>query len=150
LHGALAGAAGTTALDAATYLDMVVRGRSASTTPEQTVERGAQLLNLPLPGDDDARQALESGLGSLLGALAGVATGAALGAVRGLTDAPHSYVGTAGAAFALAMVAGNGPMTVLKVTDPRSWSAADWFADLAPHLAYALVTAATLNGLEPD
>ena len=38
LRGAAAGAAGTTALNAVTYLDMTVRGRGTSSTPEQTVE----------------------------------------------------------------------------------------------------------------
>jgi hypothetical protein len=38
LKGAMAGAAGTTALNAVTYMDMVVRGRGASSTPEQVVE----------------------------------------------------------------------------------------------------------------
>jgi len=47
------------------------------------------------------------------------------------------------------MLAGNGPMTVLGVTDPRSWGPADWASDVVPHLAYALVAAATLNGFEP-
>lgn len=35
LHGLAAGAAGTTALNAVTYLDMALRGRPASTTPEE-------------------------------------------------------------------------------------------------------------------
>ncbi len=39
LLGAAAGAAGTTALNAVAYLDMAVRGRPASSTPEDTVER---------------------------------------------------------------------------------------------------------------
>ena len=38
LRGAAAGAAGTAALNAATYLDMVIQGRGASSTPEQTIE----------------------------------------------------------------------------------------------------------------
>jgi len=29
------------------------------------------------------------------------------------------------------------------VTDPRTWSAADWISDLLPHLAYGVVTHAT-------
>ena len=36
LRGAAAGAAGSTALNAVTYLDMVVRGRGTSSTPERT------------------------------------------------------------------------------------------------------------------
>lgn len=148
LHGALAGAAGTTALNAATFLDMAARRRPASSTPEQTVERGAALVGLPLPGDEEERQALESGLGSLLGALAGVGAGAALGALRGVTGRPSGGAGTVAAAWVLAMLAGNGPMTVLGVTDPRTWRPVDWAADIVPHLAYAVVAAATLEALD--
>ncbi len=149
LHGAVAGAAGTTALNAATYLDMALRARPASSTPERTVERGAQLLGVSLPDDEDEKQARETGLGSLLGAVAGVGTGAALGALRGGTGHPSGRVGTAAAAWVLVMLVGNGPMTVLGVTDPRSWRAVDWAADVLPHLAYATVATATLDALEP-
>jgi hypothetical protein len=38
LHGAAAGAAGTTALNAVTYLDMLIRARPESTTPGQVVD----------------------------------------------------------------------------------------------------------------
>lgn len=38
LRGAAAGAAGATVLNAVTYLDMAVRGRPSSSTPEQLVE----------------------------------------------------------------------------------------------------------------
>lgn len=41
------------------------------------------------------------------------------------------------------MLGANGPMAGLGVTDPRSWSAGDWAADVVPHLAYGLVTAWT-------
>lgn len=39
------------------------------------------------------------------------------------------------------------PMAALGVTDPRTWAAKDWLSDAVPHLAYGLVTAATLQGL---
>jgi hypothetical protein len=39
------------------------------------------------------------------------------------------------------MAGANGPMTALRVTDPRSWVAAATGADVVPHLAYGLVTA---------
>lgn len=150
LRGALAGAAGTTALNAATYVDMALRARPASATPEQTVERGARLLHLSLPEDEQRRSARESGLGSLLGLLAGVSVGAVLGTLRGSTGHPHGRLSTLGAAWALAMVAGNAPMTMLGVTDPRAWRASDWAADLLPHLAYAAAAAAALDIMEPS
>jgi hypothetical protein len=145
--GALAGAAGTTALNAATYLDMAARGRPASSTPQQTIERGAALLGASLPRDEQKKEAVESGLGALLGALAGVGAGAALGGMRGLTGHPRTKAGTIATAWALAMMVGNGPMTVLGVTDPRRWTPADWAADLLPHLAYAGAAGVTLDAL---
>ena len=145
-HGAVAGAAGTTALNAATYLDMALRGRPASTTPEQVVARGAELFGVSLSEQRDRRQARETGWGSLLGVVAGVSTGAVVGALQG-SGALRTPAGTAGIAWLLAMLVGNGPMTALGVTDPRRWGAADWAADVVPHLAYAVTTAATLDAL---
>jgi hypothetical protein len=46
------------------------------------------------------------------------------------------------------MLVGNGPMTLLGVTDPRTWSTTDWAADVVPHLAYAAAAAATLRSFE--
>ena len=145
--GVLAGAAGTTALNAVTYLDMAVRGRPASPTPQQTIERAAALVGVSLPHDKRTKDALEAGLGALLGALAGVGVGAALGAVRGLTGHPRNQTGTIATAWAMAMVVGNGPMTVLGVTDPRQWTSADWAADILPHVAYAVAAGVTLEAL---
>ncbi len=147
LRGAIAGAVGTTALNAATYVDMVARARPASSTPERTVEKGAELLGVQIPGDEDARRARESGLGPLLGSAAGVAAGLVLGAMRG-AGRPRGRAATFGVASVLAMIAGNGPMTVLGVTDPRTWGATDWVADLIPHLTYAVAATATLEAFE--
>ena len=41
----------------------------------------------------------------------------------------------------MVMVAGNGPMTGLGVTDPRSWTTVDWVADVVPHLCCAVAAA---------
>ena len=46
------------------------------------------------------------------------------------------------------MIGSNGPMTLLGVTDPRTWPASAWFADVLPHLAYGAVTAAVLDTLD--
>jgi hypothetical protein len=45
--GLVAGAAGTTALNAITYLDMAIRGRPASDTPERTIERLSEVTHIP-------------------------------------------------------------------------------------------------------
>lgn len=146
LLGAAAGAAGTTALNATTYLDMALRGRGSSSTPEQTVEALANKAGLTIPGDDHHRANRVSGLGALTGLGAGVVVGGLLGATGAAGWRPRTAPLTV-AATAAALVGANGPMAVLGVTDPRSWGTADWLSDLVPHLAYGLVTAATLNRL---
>jgi hypothetical protein len=51
-----AGAAGTTALNVVTYLDMAVRGRSPGSTPVDTVEKLAAKTRSSIPGDRETRQ----------------------------------------------------------------------------------------------
>ncbi|MEU6465766.1 hypothetical protein [Streptomyces sp. NPDC046976] len=41
---------------------------------------------------------------------------------------------------ALAMVLTDVPIAGLGISDPRTWSPADWTSDALPHLAYGLVT----------
>lgn len=143
-RGLLAGAAGTTALNAATYIDMVVRGRPASSTPEKTVGQMAERSGASIPGDETTEQARTSGLGALLGIAAGVGSGALLGALRA-AGWPRSWMSTATVAWALATLAGNAPMVGMGVVDPRQWKPADWAADLVPHGVYAIVTATALE-----
>src|SRR5690242_21167365 len=139
LKGAVAGAAGTTALNTVTYLDMATRGRPASSTPERTVEALSAKSGVDVPGDEDERQARLGGLGALTGIAAGVGVGALLGGLRaaGLRLGPVTGPLVAGA---LAMVVGNGPMAGLGVSNPRDWAAKDWAADVVPHVAYGVVT----------
>ena len=42
------------------------------------------------------------------------------------------------------------PSVALGTTDPRSWSAPSWTADIVPHLAYGLVTVAVVGSLLSD
>ena len=148
LLGAAAGAAGTTALNAATYFDMAVRGRPASSTPETTVETLADKAHVPVPGDEETRENRLSGLGPLSGLVTGVGVGAARGLARAAGWRPGVAVGTAAATFG-AMAGSTGPMTLLGVTDPRTWPATSWVVDIVPHLAYGWVTAAVLERLDP-
>lgn len=144
LAGAAAGAAGTTALDVVTYLDMAVRGRPASHTPEQSLERLLDLVHVRLPADPETRQNRLSGLAPLAGLLTGTTVGAGFGALDSVLDgALGRSRAAAGLATVAAMTGTNLAMTVLGVTDPREWSKADWLEDLVPHLAYGLVTALT-------
>jgi hypothetical protein len=146
LAGAAAGAAGTTALNAATYLDMAIRGRPASSTPEQTVEKLSELTGVPVPGGKEEHANRVAGVGALTGLAAGVGTGALLGAARAAGWRPGLTAGGLAAAAA-AILSGNGPMMVLGVTDPRTWGAADWVSDIVPHVAYGVVAAWVLQQL---
>ncbi|WP_130494095.1 hypothetical protein [Motilibacter rhizosphaerae] len=147
--GAAAGAAGTTVLNAVTYLDMAVRARPASSTPEDTVEALASRAGVQVPGDEDTRQARLAGLGPL----SGIVTGVGVGALGGLLLGGAARRG-AGAALvsgvaigAGAMLATDGSMTALGVTDPRTWDATSWVSDAVPHAAYGVATAAVLRAL---
>jgi hypothetical protein len=149
LWGAAAGAAGTTALNGLTYVDMAVRGRPASSTPETTVEKLSEVTHVPIPGGEDSRENRLSGLGPLSGLLAGLGIGAFLGVTRAAGFRPALGVSTAMATLG-AMVGTSGPMTVLGVTDPRTWPAKSWVVDIVPHLAYGAVTAVVLERLDQD
>jgi hypothetical protein len=147
LAGAAAGAAGTAALNAATYLDMAIRGRGTSSTPEQTVEAIEETLPVSIPGEGSERDNRVSGLGSLSGIATGVAIGATFGLLRraGLRLPPllgGAFIGAA------AMASTDLSMAALKVSDPRQWSATDWLSDALPHLAYGAVTDAVLRALD--
>lgn len=142
--GLAAGAAGTTALNTTTYLDMVLRARPASSTPEASVEALAKRTGLTIPGDGDERANRVSALGPLLGIASGLGVGVLLGVARSAGIRPGLVTGALLAGGA-ALIAGNGPMTVLGVTDPRTWSATDWVSDLVPHAVYGVVAAALLR-----
>jgi hypothetical protein len=147
LSGAAAGAAGTTALNAATYLDMAWRARPASSTPERTVDQLAARAGTQIPGDDEQRGNRRTGLGALSGILTGVAVGAGYGLARACGLRLPLWAGALAVGGA-AMLGADAPIAMLKVSDPRTWSRADWLSDALPHLAYGLVTAATYEAAE--
>jgi hypothetical protein len=143
VNGMIAGIAGTAALNMVTFADMAVRGRPASHTPQDTVQRLADAVRVDL-GKGDRAEHRRTGLGSLLGYATGalVTAGYAM-AVGRRAPWPVSAV----ALSTLATLAGNGPMAVLGVTDPRRWTASDWASDVVPHVAYGVVAAAALDKL---
>lgn len=148
LRGAAAGAAGTTALNAVTYLDMAVRARPASSTPQQSVEVMAQKLGHPVPGEGERHENRLAGLGPLNGIAVGVGIGAVAGLLRPVLARLPLPVG-ATVIGAAALAAANIPMKQLGVSDPATWSAADWISDVVPHAAFGLVTHATLRAVSP-
>jgi hypothetical protein len=144
VRGAIAGAAGTTALNAVTYLDMALRGRPASDIPQQVVEKIAEGVGRPVPGHGEER---ENRLGGL-GPLAGIATGVGLGAAAGLFRPILRHLPTVLGATLLggaAMAASDVPLTKLGLTDPTTWSPVDWASDVVPHFVYGLVTYTALT-----
>ncbi|MFD0690664.1 hypothetical protein [Actinomadura fibrosa] len=141
IRGMVAGAAGTTALNAATYLDMALRGRPASSTPEQSVERLAGAAGVDL-GEGEEAENRKAGLGPLLGLATGIGAAACYALlVPGRLPRPVAALALTG----LAMAGSSAPMTLLGLTDPREWSASDWLSDAIPHLAYGVVAAAALD-----
>jgi hypothetical protein len=148
-RGVVAGAAGTVALQAVTYLDMLGRGRAPSSLPGEAAARLADRAGMDLRGEDEASANRREALGALAGFGAGIGVGVALSLVmprlgRRRLVRPAIFAG------AMAMAAADGPMVVEGLTDPRRWSAVDWAADVVPHLAYGLGTVAALRLLRRD
>jgi hypothetical protein len=151
LKGLLAGAAGTVALDIASYADMALRGRSSSNAPAKMVSAIANMVHLPLSpqgvgAQDQIAQNRASGLGALLGYINGLGTGVVYGLLRSQSDElPLSLAGTlVGLA---AMAASDVPLVMLKASDPKTWGVSGWLSDLIPHLIYGFVTVATYEAL---
>ena len=160
--GLAAGAAGTLALNVASYMDMLVRGRPASKLPGQVAGRIADEVGLPLDFDlgdtgdagADESAARESevanrqeALGALLGYSNGLGIGLAYAIVRLVLPRPPTWL--AGAMLgALAMASSDVPATRLGLTDPQTWSGADWMADVVPHMAYGVVAALTFEAIK--
>jgi hypothetical protein len=145
-HGLIAGAAGTMALDASTYADMLLRGRPASQLPEEAAAQLAKRAGIDLQGDDDRTEARRGGLGTLLG----YATGAGVGVAALFLGERAGRGGLLGRGLALgaaAMAASMVPMTAQGLTDPREWGLEGWVSDAVPHAAYGLAAVAALRAL---
>jgi len=144
LVGAVAGAAGTTALNAATFVDMAARARPASDLPQQAVDVLASKTGHPIPGGVEEKQNRLAGLGPLVGAT----TGVGIGVLAGLGTSFLRRIPEPVAALAVAtaaMIAADTPLAGLRLTNPKSWSATEWLSDVVPHVVYGTVTYATLQ-----
>jgi hypothetical protein len=87
---------------------------------------------------------------SAAGALLGYALGIGLGGAYGLVRPILGRVSTplAGVTVGLtAMTAADASYAVTGVSDPKTWSMADWILDLVPHVIYGLVTVATYEAI---
>jgi hypothetical protein len=145
-RGLVAGAAGTTVLHAVSQLDRAVRGRPASTVPARTVDAIADATGQEVPGRGAVREARRTALGSL----AGIGSGLGVGVLASLArSAGVRMPGLVGAVVtgATAMAATDVPAAALSVTDPRTWTAADWASDAGPHLAYGAAVQAVVSAL---
>lgn len=142
LRGTLAGAAGTTVLNAVTYGDMALRGRPSSSAPEDTVDALAAKagVGIPgIPGEGGTRDNRLTGLAALTGIGVGVGVGTAVAVIRRAGVRLPWWSGGA-LTGALAMAGADVPMARLHISDPRTWSTTDWLSDAVPHLVYGLVT----------
>jgi hypothetical protein len=151
LLGSVAGAAGTAALNVATYTDMAVRGRASSDTPAALVKTVATSAGIEALSADEATAAnRRSGVGALLGYANGLGLGTAYGVIRPLVR-PWIPVPLAGLVIgATAMAMSDVPATRAGITDPRTWGTAGWLADIVPHALYGLALAATFEAFDQD
>lgn len=148
----VAGAAGTLALEAASWLDVALRGRPPSDVPSRLVGKLAARTGIDAIAeqrDDERAQHRRSGASALLGYVTGIGAAAAAALLWSTRRSlPVPVVGLA--AGAIAMTTSDAGATALGVTDPRSWSASGWLADALPHLAFGLTTAAVLDATAPS
>lgn len=161
LAGVGAGAIGSVALNITTYLDMVLRGRSASDVPARAAGKLADMAGVDL-GDSSSRQGAGETPDQLraraaaesrrtgIGALLGYATGLGVGALFGLLSPMLRRLPLPASGMLLgaaAMAGSDVPTTSLGVSDPRRWGAPGWMADIVPHLAYGVFTALAFRTL---
>jgi uncharacterized membrane protein len=140
-RGATAGAVGTTALNAASGLDALLRARPAGDAPQKLV---AELADVFIPGHRTRRRHRIDALDPLAGTATGPAVGAPAGGLRAAGLRLPTVLGAA------AMPATDCPLALTRVSDPRDWTGADWVADVLPHLANGVATYRTLIALTPE
>jgi hypothetical protein len=154
LFGALAGAAGTSVLDAVTYIDMGVRGRPPSELPDKMVRKLAEMagcdeLAKPAEELDDKTKNQRTGIGALLGYADGFGSGALYGMVRPyMRDVPWFWAGIGLAG--LTMLMSEGLAAKLGQTDPSSWPISSWIEDIVPRCAYGWTTAIVFDSFLED
>lgn len=148
-RGAVAGAVGTLALEATTYLDLALRGRPPSSAPADAVGRVTEVIGVSLSSrgrDAEPAHNRRTGIGALLGYATGVGIGIGYGAAR--QRWPRIPPALSGVALgAAAMMASDLGLVALRVTDPRRWGLAGWLSDIVPHAVYGFAAATTFDQL---
>jgi hypothetical protein len=147
LFGALSGAAGSAALNMATYLDIAVRGRAPSEVPAKDVDALADRAGASLGASEKKAQHRREALGALLGYASGVGVALVHGLV-GHHAVALPFAVRAGVVGAGAMAATDVASTALGVTQPTTWPAQSWIVDALPHLAYGAVTVTAYDTLK--
>ncbi len=148
LAGAAAGAVGTTVLNISTYLDMAIRGRPASEVPSEMAAKMAKAAGVDFapPGDPAKGDNRKSAVGALLGNLTGLQVGLLYGLIRSRMRRVPAPIAGIGVGLA-AMAASDVPSALAGVTKPATWGASGWVADVVPHVAYGLATAAAYEAI---
>jgi hypothetical protein len=154
--GAVAGAAGTMALDLVSYGDMAVRGRASSDLPAEVVRRlsmKAEFAQLSAPSEeaDNGTKNRRSALGAMSGYAIGIGIGALYGACAYLL--PPERRGTFTQALLLAgiaMAASDVPAQLLGATNIKEWTPSSWASDIVPHIAYGVITAAVFSTIADE
>ena len=146
-NGLIAGAVGTELLNITTYLDMAIRGRGASSVPEDDVQKLVERAGVGLGEDGDAAANRRTAIGTLLGYV----TGASMGVTYGLARPLLRRIPPVPAAVLVglgAMAATDATSAALGTTDPRAWTPDAWLADIVPHIAFGAGVVATYDALE--
>jgi hypothetical protein len=152
--GALAGAAGTSVLNAITYIDMGVRGRPPSELPDKMVRKLADMAgydDFAKPDEelDDKTKNQRAGIAALLGYADGFGSGALFGMVRPyMRGVPWFWAGIG--LGGLTMLMSEGLATKLGQTDPSSWPASSWIEDIVPRCAYGWATVLVYDNFAED
>ncbi len=142
-RGAIAGALGTFAINASTYVDMAVRGRPSSDVPEKTIQHYADEFGVDF-GDDSKGNARRSGVAALSGFAVGVAGGIVYGLCAPVLRVFPGSLRAVGLGVGV-MAATDTSSALAGATNPREWGVSGWLADLVPHLVYGVVTASAFD-----
>ena len=143
--GLVAGAAGTMALDIATYLDMAIRGRAASEVPAQLAGEIVERVGVNL-GRGETAANRRTGIGALLGYATGVGIAVVYSVLRPRVERVPFPV-TAAAVGLCAMAASDVTATAYGVTNPKEWGLVGWASDMFFHLIYGYITVAVFEAL---